>query len=241
MNETFEGEQEVVACELDADASCVEDQVQSFDDVPDDEEEVDSTPISQYLDRKSLKTFSAGAMKLIKSEDPFEWWSTKVKERQSFKNLARLACMLLSHPLSSAWSETIFSYAGTQCSGKRSRLKVERLNCKQLIKSNCSLLSELDWQLLPERIQEIEKQKDDKFGILEAEELNNVLLQERSCPHCTNSVLEGLKNTSRTQGVVKCDHEECQLHQNLITADAYYYGCKTCNEWDLCMQCFQKD
>lgn len=102
----------------------------------------DEDPIMIYL---GLSTFEANPFAIIKSKDPFEWWEESKVRLPVLANLARFACMILSHPPTSAFSERIFSYAGVQTGGIRSSLSVRRLNSRELLKFSIHLMSEEDW------------------------------------------------------------------------------------------------
>lgn len=65
----------------------------------------------------------------------------------------------------------------------------------------------------------------------------DVLTTTPACPHCTNTVLSEMKVTSRTAGRVTCDGEDCEL-THCISEGTKYYGCKNCDEFDLCRTCY---
>lgn len=54
----------------------------------------------------------------------------------NLKQIALSACLSLYHPITSAFSERIFSLGGQECSEKRSSIAVSRMSTRHIIKPN---------------------------------------------------------------------------------------------------------
>lgn len=165
----------------------------------------------------------------------------------SLKRLGRLACLMLAHPAASSWSERIFSYAGEQSSGKRSSTSIKRLNIKEVMKFNQNLLPNHMFDDITKRLPDVLKQPDARtFGFplpnAVPREGKGILTTERACIYCVNVALEMLNITDATSGVVSCDGgKRCPLNGAKIGNDNVkldYYGCKNCDDYDLCLDCY---
>ena len=97
----------------------------------------------------------------LKELDPFVWWKERMECMPQLKDLGVLACMLLTHPITSAFSERIFSYDGEQSSGKRSSISLKRLTARALCKLNYSLVPKEGWYNVTARMEEILKSNTD--------------------------------------------------------------------------------
>lgn len=176
---------------------------------------------------------------MLQTVCPFQWWEQTVKDNAELKVVADLARLMLAHPRTSSLSEFIFSYGGSQTSGKRSMLSSKRLHARQIIKFNHKLVKDNDWEELPKVVSSVREWSKKGYGRWQTkEETDAYLIREVTCASCTNVQLTRMKCTAAYAGVVCCDSQNCVQDIRKIVEGAYFYACKNCDQFDICRGCY---
>jgi hypothetical protein len=201
----------------------------------------DFKPQEENQARKQGEEKSKGKDKVATMDIcPYQWWKATVDRHPDLRCIADLARMLLAHPRTSSVSEFIFSYGGAETNGKRSSLSAERLNARELIKFNHRLINAGNWDLIAEKQGELRKWAIKGFGLKKNLSVNKTYLKVAvTCAYCINTSLDKTKCTSRYAGAVSCDNfPNCERDTRDIPENEFFYACKSCDEYDLCIACY---
>ena len=178
---------------------------------------------------------------------PFKWWLEVVEKKPFLEPLMKKIFIGLAEKLASSFSEQIFSFAGRTSKGDQSRTGVLKLNGRQFVHCNIYIMMKrfkdriLDISQNREKyIKAIEKWvKDVESAEIDLETENysaakvcdNCLAENRWTAFVVDEDLVKLK--------IRCDGPECERHGAAFVASETFKGCWSCNEYDLCDECWE--
>ena len=184
---------------------------------------------------------------------PETFWHDLGKKHFLLMPIAKRIVCGLTMELTSTFQESVFSYGGSTTTGTQNRTGPLRLSARAFVRFNYGYVAE-EFEArfnelihsaivadIKERYKKLFEAFNDEEDPLVAQENLGAEREDQSCPICFNINWMVLSVADFPGQRIRCDEVGCSLGDKPIPHLETFLACQTCNQWDICMLCLNRD